>query len=256
MKVLPVRFVSISGAMAVAVPLLTGIAVSWFANPQSLNRRVILARPKSQLGAAGWWRGLGGSLALWSIACGTAVIVLHIVTSNAGARVGAYRTGIATLVLFVLAAIIAMRQRIARALPEALAHGTLWHQRRYDPTPPAHSSSPSLSTWRPIKPKTWQRLHITLAIGAMLPFWWHCDIGRASIADLVLKVAAILLLTSGFLGTAITDLTRWRLLSPMFSPRLSSGLIKRSLTVHRGLALLIFMLIIIHVLAVLYFAGV
>jgi cytochrome b561 len=99
-------------------------------------------------------------------------------------------------------------------------------------------------------------MHITVAIGAMLPLWWHCDLRRASVADLLLKDAAILLLTSGFLGVAITDLTRWRLLSPLFSPSLSAGLIRGLFIVHRGLALLTFILITIHVLAVLYFAGV
>jgi hypothetical protein len=65
-----------------------------------------------------------------------------------------------------------------------------------------------------------------------------------------------LLLTSGFLGVAITDLTRWQLISPIFSPRLSAGLIQGLFIVHRGLALLAFMLITIHVIAVLYFAGI
>jgi cytochrome b561 len=90
----------------------------------------------------------------------------------------------------------------------------------------------------------------------MLPLWWHCDLGRASVADLLLKTAAMLLLMGGFLGIAITDLSRWRLLSPKFSPRLSARLIDGMFAVHRGLAVLIFILITIHVLAVLYFAGV
>jgi hypothetical protein len=90
----------------------------------------------------------------------------------------------------------------------------------------------------------------------MLPLWWHCDLGRASITDMLLKSAAILLLTSGFLGIGITDLSRWRLLSPKFSPRLSAGLIKGLFTVHRALAVLTFVLITVHVLAVLYFAGI
>jgi cytochrome b561 len=95
-----------------------------------------------------------------------------------------------------------------------------------------------------------------VAIGAVLPLWWHCDLGRASAADLLLKCAAIVLLTSGFLGVAITDFTRWRLLSPNFSPRLSASLIRGLFITHRGLALLTFMLITIHVLAVLYYAGI
>jgi len=48
----------------------------------------------------------------------------------------------------------------------------------------------------------------------------------------------------------------WSMLSPQFSLRLSTGLIRGLFIVHRGLALLAFMLIIIHVIAVLYFVGV
>jgi len=129
-------------------------------------------------------------------------------------------------------------------------------QHKLQQNPPSHNFSHALSMSWTIKPKTWQRMHIALAIGAMLPFWWHCDLGRASIADLRLKTVALLLVMSGFLGVAIADLTRWRLLSPKFSPRLSSRLIRGLFMVHRGLALLAFILITIHVLAVLYFAGV
>jgi hypothetical protein len=256
MIVLPVGFASISGVAAVAVFLFTGIAVSWIANPQSLSRRIILASPKSRLDAPGSWRVLAGSLALWAVVCGAAVVVLHTVTSDVGGRVGAYRTGIATLVLFVLAAVIAMRRRIAWAPPEARAHGRSQYQRQHDPATPARNSPPSLSTRQSIKPKTWQRLHIGVAIGAMLPLWWHCDLGRASPADLMLKIMSILLVMGGFCAVAMTDLTRWRLLSPMFSPRLSAVLIKGLFAVHRALALLVFMLIAIHVLVVLYFAGI
>jgi hypothetical protein len=256
MKVLSVGFASISGAAAVAVFLLSGIAVSWIANPQSLSWRIILAHPKSRLDAARSWRAQAGSLALWAVACGAAVVVLHTVTSDVGERVGAYRTGIATLVLFVLAALIGMRRRVGGASPEARAHGMSQYQRQHDPATPARSSPPSLSTRQSIKPKTWQRLHIGVAIGAMLSLWWHCDLGRASPADLMLKIMSILLVMGGFCAVAMTDLTRWRLLSPKFSPRLSAVLIKRLFAVHRALALIAFMLIAIHVLVVLYFAGI
>ena len=188
------------------------------------------------------------------MACGAAVLVLHNATSDVGPRVGAYRTGLMTVVLFVLAAVIAMRRRIARAWPHGFVHGASQH--KLQENLPSRSVLHTLSISWSIKPKTWQRMHIALAIGAMLPLWWHCDLGRASAADLLLKSAAMLLLASGFLGTAITDLSRWRLFSPKFSPRLSAQLIKGLLTVHRVLALLTFVLITIHVLAVLYFAGI
>jgi hypothetical protein len=146
-----------------------------------------------------------------------------------------------------------MRARIARALPHAFVHAASQQQQQYNP--PSHNFSHVLSTWR-LKPKTRQRMHIAVAIGAALPLWWHCDLGRASIVDLLLRTAAILLLVSGFLGVATIDLTRWQLLSPMFSPRLSAGLIRSFFILHRGLALLALMLITIHVIAELYFAGV
>jgi cytochrome b561 len=90
----------------------------------------------------------------------------------------------------------------------------------------------------------------------MLPLWWHCDLKLASSIDLLLQKAAILLVASGFLGVTVTDFTRWRLLSPKFSPQLSASLIAGFFVIHRGLALFTFALITIHVLVVLYFAGV
>jgi hypothetical protein len=253
MTVVGSDLIRISGSAAAAVPLLTGIAVSWFANSQSLERRLTLTRPKPWPGASGWWRALGGYLALWTVACGAAVVVLHNVTIDMGPRVGAYRTGIATLFLFALAAVIAMRHRVAKSLRSSFVHGAIQHKLQQNPISDNFPHTPSTS-WS-IKPKTWQRMHIAVVIGAMLPLWWHCDLRRASTADLVLRSAAILLLASGFLGIAITDLTRWRVISPIFYPGLSARLIKGFFAVHRVLALLTFTLITIHVLVVLYFAG-
>jgi hypothetical protein len=254
MKVIKDNLISMLGAAEETAPLLTCIAASWFADPQTVERRLTLTRPQPWPGARGWRQGIGGSLALWALACGAAVVVLHSATSELGPRLGAYRTGIATLVLFALAAAIIMRRRIIRALPHGFVHSAT--PRKLQHNPPSHNFSHALNISWSIKPKTWQRMHIAVAIGAMLPLWWHCDLGRASPVDLLLKSAAISLLTSGFLGVAITDLTRWQLLSPIFSPRLSAGLIRSLFIGHRGLALLAFTLITIHVIAVLYFAGV
>jgi hypothetical protein len=255
MKVSPPRlFGIISGAANSGAPTLVGVMVSPLASPQLHEGRLTLTRPMPQLRAPGWWHALAGSLALWAVACAAAVVVLHNETRDMGPRIGAYPTGIATLVLFALAAVVSMRRRIFEVLPRAFVHGTSRHTLQENPASHNFSYSPS-ALWS-IKHKTWQRIHIALAIGAMLPFWWHCDLRRASIADRLLSNVAILLVTSGFLGITITDLTRWRLLSPRFSPRLSAGLIKGLFIVHRGIALLTFTLIAIHVLAVLYFAGV
>ena len=253
MKVVGVDLRRIPGAPAEAAPLLACIVGSWFANPCSLERWFTPTRPKPWPGASRRRHSRGGSLAIWALACGAAVIVLHHAASEVGLRVGAYRTGIATVVLFALAAAVAMHRRIAMAL-HGLEHAASRH--RVGQNLPSQSLATSPSTSWSIKPKTWQRIHIALAIGAMLPLWWHCDLGRASAADLLLKTVAMLLLTTGFLGIAITDLSRWRPLSPKFSPRLSAALIDGLFAIHRGFAVLTFILITIHVLAVLYFAGV
>jgi hypothetical protein len=179
---------------------------------------------------------------------------MYLVTSDVSLRIGACRTGTATLLLFALAAAVAVRSRIATALPHRLGHvfPRYWvHQK----LPPQNLSKKPNISWS-IKPKTWRRIHIALAVGAMLPLWWHCDLKLASSIDLLLQKAAILLVASGFLGVTVTDFTRWRLLSPKFSPQLSASLIAGFFVIHRGLALFTFALITIHVLVVLYFAGV
>jgi hypothetical protein len=232
MKVLPAGL-GIRGAAAAAALLLTGVAISWFASPQSLDRRLTIIHLKSWLSAAAEWRSaLGGSLVVWAAACGAAIVVLHTATSGVGGRIGAYRTGIATLVFFALTAGVALRPRIARLLPHTAAHRL----------------SDLLSISWSIKPKTWQRMHIALAIGAMLPLWWHCDLGRASTADLLLECITILLVMSGFFGAAIVE--------PIAGRMLSMRLIKGWFAVHRGLAMLTGLLITVHVLAALYFVGV
>jgi hypothetical protein len=191
---------------------------------------------------------------LWALACGAAVIAMYLVTTGISQRIGAYPTGIATLLLFALAAAAAVRSRIATALPHHLGH-VFSRYRVQQNLPPENLSKKPSSSWS-LKPKTWRRIHIALALGAMLPLWWHCDFRRASSIDLLLQRAAILLIATGFLGVTVTDLTRWRLLSPKFSPRLSASLIGGFFAVHRGLAVLTLTLITIHVLLVLYFAGV
>jgi hypothetical protein len=194
------------------------------------------------------------SLTLWALVCGIAIIALHSATTDLGPRVGAYLTGIATLVLFALAAAIIMRRRIARALPHGFVPAMA--QRMLQQNPRSRNYSHALGASWSIKPKTWQRIHIAVAIAAMLSLWWHCDSGRASMIDRWLKRGVLLLISSGFLGVAITDFTRWRLLSPNFSPRLSASLIRGLFIAHRALALLTFILITIHVLAVLFYAGI
>ncbi|MBV8772217.1 MAG: hypothetical protein JO166_07800 [Deltaproteobacteria bacterium] len=247
MKVLAFDLGTISGAAAASAPLLTWLAVNWLANPQRLQPPLPVPRAKPWLEAARRLRRLGGSLPLWAIACGLTVITLHHMTSDVAARVGSYRTGIATFVLLILAAMIAMRRRIANGLRLARLHRTRFDG-EHDAIRLVLPLSRSVRTSPSIRPKTWQRLHIALAIGAMLPLWWHCDIARASRADLALKVMVILLVSSGFCAIATSEL--------MAHQPSAARLIRGLFVVHRKLALLAFLLITIHVLAVLYFAGI
>ena len=146
MKVIKDNLISMLGAAEETAPLLTCIAASWFADPQTVERRLTLTRPQPWPGVRGWRQGIGGSLALWALACGAAVVVLHSAMSDLGPRVGAYRTGIATLVLFALAAIIIMRRRISRALAHGFVRAASRHKLQQNPPP--HNFSHALSTSR------------------------------------------------------------------------------------------------------------
>jgi hypothetical protein len=229
--------------------ILAGMVVSWFASPRPFGGALTRTRLPAWLGAVAEWGGvLCGSSVLWAVACGAAVVILHAATSGAGVRIGAYRTGIATVVLFALAAAVALRSRIARLLPQAAVRGPSGCARERNPIQPSRRLSERASNSQAINPETWRRAHIALAIGAMLPLWWHCSLGRASAADLLLKIVAILLVMSGFCAIAMTELVRGR--------RHGARLIKGMFAVHRRLVVLTFLLIAIHVLAVLYFAGI
>jgi hypothetical protein len=253
MKVVATDLAPVTIAVAGAAPFLICVAGSWFATPNALERWFTLTSPKSSPKASRWGHTLGASLALWALTCGAVVIVAHYVTTYLGLRIGVYRTGIAIVVLFTLAAVIAMNHRIAKILTELWGFVGLHNGARQRLS--IRDSSHSLKTSWPIKAKTWQKIHIAMAVGAILPLWWHCELKRASTADILLRSVATMLLTSGFLGVATTDLSRWRVLSPKFSPRLSARMIDIFFSIHRGLAVIAFTLIAIHVLVVLYFAG-
>jgi hypothetical protein len=249
MIVLPAGLPDIEGAAAAAAVILTGMVVSWFASPRPFSRALIRARLQVWLGVVSEWGGvLRGSSVLWAVACGAAVVILHAAASGEGVRIGAYRTGVATIVLFALAAAVALRSRITRLLPRATMRSPSGCARKRSPIQPSRGLSEHASNSQAIKTETWRRAHIALAIGAMLPLWWHCDLGRASAADLLLKIMAILLVMSGFCAIAMTELVHGRLYG--------ARLIKAMFAVHRRLVVLTFLLIAIHVLAVLYFAGI
>jgi hypothetical protein len=193
----------------------------------------------------------GGSTTLWAVLSGGAVIAVHSGSAGLAARLGAYRTGIATLVVFALAAGVALRKYIVRLWPRLSWN---WVQ-ALTCASPNDSLKPVLAP--PLlgvallllnRPKTWRRIHVTLGILATLPLWWHCESGRASTLDLTLKSVAILLVMSGLFGLAIMEFLPKRMLSPQ--------VITSWLRVHRGLALFTGLLVVFHVLGVLYFVGI
>ena len=53
--------------------------------------------------------------------------------------------------------------------------------------------------------ETWRTAHITLGVFALLPFWWHVEVGPASRLEVALKVMVLVLVASGLLGTIIND---------------------------------------------------
>jgi hypothetical protein len=131
---------------------------------------------------------------LWALLCGLAVFGLHAATSAIPGRLGSYRTGILTILGFVLAAVYSARKRtlwlsvrwlrLATRLPQALARRLILLDRL----------------------ETWRTLHITIGVIALLPFWWHIDAGRASLLERALESTVILVILSGFFGAAIHDL--------------------------------------------------
>jgi len=134
------------------------------------------------------------SIALWAVLCAAAVLVLHEVTLDVPARLGSYRTGIITFIMFALAASYSSRKhmlwfsvrwlRWAMLLPRRLALRMVLFDRL----------------------EAWRAAHVTIAVFALLPFWWHIDGGRATTLETALMVMVILLVASGLTGAMIQDL--------------------------------------------------
>jgi hypothetical protein len=133
------------------------------------------------------------SVTLWALLCGAAVVAAHAATSAIPGRLGSYRTGIITIVAFVLAAVYSARKhtlwlsvrwlRIAVRMPRSIARRLILIDRL----------------------ETWRTLHITIGVLALLPFWWHIDAGRASPLERALESTVILVILSGLFGAAIHD---------------------------------------------------
>jgi hypothetical protein len=134
------------------------------------------------------------SVALWALLCGLGVLVAHQITPGVPAHLGAYRTGIVTVVSFILAALYSARKR------------TLWISVRWLRWAMRLPRRIALRMVLFDRLETWRTVHITLGVFALLPFWWHVEVGPASRLEVALKVMVLVLVASGLLGTIIHDL--------------------------------------------------
>jgi hypothetical protein len=148
---------------------------------------------RSQIGEAADRRHTApiASAALWVALSGFAVIGLHTATAEFGSRLGSYQTGILTLSAFALTATYTVRKY------------SLWLSARW--------LRPAMRLPRPLalriilldRLESWRTLHIVLGMFVLLPFWWHTDVGRATMLELVLKNVVFFLILSGIVATAI-----------------------------------------------------
>jgi hypothetical protein len=129
---------------------------------------------------------------LWAALCASTVFALHKLSAAWATREGAYRTGILTVSVFLLAALYPVRKY------------TLWFSLRYIRLA---SRLPSVWAVRLLlldRLETWRVVHVTLGVFAMLPFWWHTQFGR-TLLELALQILVVVLVLSGFLGSLIED---------------------------------------------------
>lgn len=133
-------------------------------------------------------------MTLWALVCGAAVVAVHMATGAIPNRLGSYRSGIITVVAFVLAILYSVRKhtlwlsvrwlRLATRMPRSIARRLILMDRL----------------------ETWRTMHITIGVLALLPFWWHVDAGRATLLERALESTVILMVLSGLFGAAIHDL--------------------------------------------------
>jgi len=134
------------------------------------------------------------SVTLWAAICGAVVFAIHAATAALPGRLGSYRTGIITIITFLLAALYSVRKhslwfsvrwlRLASRLPRSMARRLVLMDRL----------------------ETWRTLHITIGVLALMPFWWHLDAGRATVLERALESTVILVVLSGLCGVMIHDL--------------------------------------------------
>ena len=135
------------------------------------------------------------SISLWALAWGIVVLAAHALTSRWGIEMGSYRTGALTLAVFLVASLYSLRKRV------------FWISMRL--------LSLTMRLPRPIarriaildRIESWRALHVAVGVLAMLPLWWHTDVGAGpSRLEAALLAAIVLLVLSGFAGSLIEDL--------------------------------------------------
>jgi len=125
---------------------------------------------------------------------GLLVFVAHELTPKLSARLGSYRTGIATLAVMLIAVLYYVRKRnlwisarwlrFAATMPQAIGRRLIIFDR--------------LESWRIV--------HVTAGALMLLPFWWHTEAGPATPLETALKASLILLVATGAIGLTIQNL--------------------------------------------------
>ena len=132
-----------------------------------------------------------GSATMSATLAGLLVFIVHELTPDFPARFGSYRTGIATLVVMLIALLYYVRKRnlwisarwlrAAALMPQAIARRLVNFDR--------------LESWRVV--------HVTAGALMLLPFWWHSEAGPSTPLESVLKAALLLLVATGALGLTL-----------------------------------------------------
>ncbi len=135
-----------------------------------------------------------GRLTAWAAGCAVVVIAIHLAAPGYAARLGSYRSGIATAGAFALASTYTIRKRwiwltvrvmrVAAGMPHAIAHRLLVADRL----------------------ESWRLYHVIFGTGVLLPLWWHIEQGSgASHLEAALAAVAAMLILSGLAGAIIED---------------------------------------------------
>jgi hypothetical protein len=130
---------------------------------------------------------------LWAVLCGAVVAGVHWATAPFGARLGSYRSGIITVIVFVIAGLYSARKR------------SLWFSLQWLRWVIRLPRPLALRLVLFDRLETWRTVHLTIGVFATLPFWWHIQAGKASTLEAVLENMVLLLVASGFVGITMQD---------------------------------------------------